>query len=181
MSETQHNATPKKAPRWAKAFLTSLAELGNVRAACEAAKIERSTAYRQREDDSEFAAAWDIALENAADLLEEEARRRAHEGVRRLKFDRGKMITIPVADTEGRPMLGVDGNPIMVPYVEHEYSDALMMFLLKGIRPEKFRDRTETKHTFEPINWDAVPDDIRQAFIEGKINLADVHRLTRTA
>jgi len=95
MSEMQHNATPKKAPRWAKAFLASLAALGNVQAACEAAKIERSTAYRHREADEGFAEAWNAAMESAADLLEEEARRRAYDGVRRLKFDRGKVITIP--------------------------------------------------------------------------------------
>lgn len=180
MSEMQHNATPKKAPRWAKAFLASLAALGNVQAACEAAKIERSTAYRHREADEGFAEAWNAAMESAADLLEEEARRRAYDGVRRLKFDRGKVITVPLTAADGEVMLDEHGKPMMVPYVEHEYSDSLMMFLLKGARPEKYRERTETKHTFEPIDWERVPHDVRDAFIDGKLKLEDVQRLLRT-
>lgn len=119
-------------------------------------------------------------MESAADLLEEEARRRAYDGVRRLKFDRGKMITIPMEDLDGAPILDENSKPIMVPYVEHEYSDTLMMFLLKGARPERYRDRQETRHTFDPIDWDRVPPEVRDAFIEGKLKLDDVQRLLRT-
>lgn len=37
-------------------------------------------------------------------------------------------------------------------------------------------DKSETKDTSEPVNWDAVPQDIRDAFIAGKIGLDDVRR-----
>ena len=142
MSDSPQNSTPKKRPpRWEKAFLASLAELGNVRLACEAAEIDRRTAYNRREADPEFAAVWDAALDQAADLLEEEARRRAYEGVRRYKFDRGRPIMVPVVGDDGLVVRDKDGNLELVPYVEHEYSDTLLIFLLKGIRPEKYRER----------------------------------------
>jgi hypothetical protein len=105
---------------------------------------------------------------------------KSHGYLGRLKFDRGKVITVPLAAADGAPMLDEHGKPMMVPYVEHEYSDSLMMFLLKGARPEKYRERTETKHTFEPIDWERVPHDVRDAFIDGKLKLEDVQRLLRT-
>ena len=177
MSDAQQNTTPKKRPRWVKGFLSALSETGVVRSACDAAGIERSTAYDLRRADDTFAAEWDEALENAADLLEQEARRRAHKGIQRMKFDRGKPIMVPVLSAEGLVLRDKNGDPEMVPYVEHEYSDVLMMFLLKAARPEKYRERSETKHTFEPIDWDTVPTDVRDAFIDGRIKLEDVHRI----
>jgi hypothetical protein len=58
------------------------------------------------------------AQTEAAQLLEDEAIRRAHEG-----------ILTPVF---------YKGNPTGV---MREYSDALLMFLLRGFTPEKYRDR----------------------------------------
>lgn len=40
------------------------------------------------------------------------------------------------------------------------------------------RDKVET--TADPIDWDAVPDDVREAFINGKVSLSDVRKLRRT-
>ena len=143
--ETLQNSTPKK-PRWAKAFLTAFRESGNVRLACEAAKIDRKTAYNLRDADKAFAADWEHAQAEAADLLEEEARRRAYQGVQRLKFHNGALITIPVPSADGTPLLDKDGKPVMMPYVEHEYSDTLLIFLLKATNPEKYRERQQVEH-----------------------------------
>ena len=180
MSDNGQNQTPKKAPRWARAFIAALGQSGNIRQACEAASVARSLVYELRNTDELFAAEWDQALDESADLLEQEARRRAERGVRRLKFHNGSPIMVPMTDADGSPLITTDNQPIMVPYVEHEYSDTLMIFLLKGIRPEKYRERNETKHTFDPIDWDTVPPDVRDAFIEGRIKLDDVYRLIRT-
>lgn len=181
MTDSGQNGTPKKRPRWAKAFLSALSQTGNVRQACEAADVGRSTVYMLQSIDKTFAADWATALDESADLLEQEARRRAETGVHRLKFHNGSAILVQARGPGGEPLVNVDGQPIMVPYVEHEYSDTLMIFLLKGIRPEKYRERNETKHTFDPIDWDTVPTDVRDAFIEGRIKLDDVHRLVRTS
>lgn len=148
MSDEPQNSTPKRPPRWVKGFLVALSTTGNVRAACEATRIDRKTAYNRRDADEDFAAAWADALDEAADLLELEARRRAYEGVRRLKFDRGTLITVPATDVDGNPVLDPETKqPVMVPYVEHEYSDTLIIFLLKGARPEKYRERTDVRHS----------------------------------
>jgi len=127
-----HRLTPKGVvkrihkPRWYKAFIACMRDTGNVRESCDAAGITRTSAYNQRKADEEFAAMWDEAMEDAADSLEQEARRRAQEGVRKMKFLR-----------DGTPIINPETG---TPYIEHEYSDRLMEFLLKGARPDKFRD-----------------------------------------
>lgn len=119
-------ATPKRSkPDWAPAFLAALADTGNISAAATLAGINRTTFYRRRDDDEAFAKAVSDALETACDSLELEARRRALAGVPRKKFDKG----LPIID----PDTGEQ-------YVEREYSDTLMIFLLKGHRPEKYRE-----------------------------------------
>lgn len=167
MSEdTPQNSTSKKRPRWAKAFLSALAQLGIVGYACDAAEIDRKTAYNLRHADEAFAADWEQALEDSADLLEQEARRRAEQGVQRLKFHNGAVIMVQAQSPEGMPLVGVDGQPIMVPYVEHEYSDTLAIFLLKGIRPDKYRERSDVRHSGK-IDVSKLSDDELRAIAEG--------------
>ena len=75
--------TPKrgKPPKgWRRAFLQTLAETCNVRAAAKSAGVGRKTAYRHRQSDPRFAEAWDDAIEDATDLLEGEARRSRDRG-----------------------------------------------------------------------------------------------------
>jgi hypothetical protein len=139
--------------RWVKAFLAALAETGIVTRACKVARVGRMTVYRNRQENPEFAAAWQEAQEVAADNLEAEARRRAVEGTRRYKFTpRGE----PVMD----PRTGEQ-------YYEHEYSDKLLIQLLKAKRPEEYRERTEQRHTgpdcgpiqdIEVVNPDTLPN-----------------------
>jgi len=94
-------------------------------------------AYKWRAADAEFAKAWDGAVEEALDLLELEARRRAHDGLVKKKF-------------------GKDGDPVIDPttgkqYYEREYSDTLMIFLLKGGRPEKYRENIRQEQSGEVV------------------------------
>jgi hypothetical protein len=64
---------------WDKVFLDNIRETGTVRAAAEAAGVDRTTPYIKRKRDPAFAAAWAAAEEDAVDLLVEEGRRRALE------------------------------------------------------------------------------------------------------
>lgn len=109
---------------WRPAFLKSMAKLGNVTKACRAAKVGRSTAYDMYLSDADFAQAWDEALEEATDLLEAEARRRAEQGVRTPIYQGG----------------------LLVGY-KQMYSDGLMQMLLKANRPEKYKERSAVDHT----------------------------------
>jgi hypothetical protein len=115
----RHNPTPKKKGASPRAFLAAYAETCSVTRAAKAAKIDRSTHYAWLTSDEEYRNAFAEAREQAADTLEDEAVRRAHEGVQR-----------PVT---------VAGQKVLV----REYSDTLLIFLLKAIRPEKYRERSE--------------------------------------
>lgn len=109
---------------WKPIFLKALAVSGVVLTACKKAKIGRTTAYKVRDEDTEFAVAWDAALDDAADVMEEEAHRRAVTGVVKPVYQGGKEV--------GRI---------------REYSDTLLIFRLKAARPEKYRERTDVRHS----------------------------------
>lgn len=53
----------------------------------------------------------------------------------------------------------------MVPYIEHEYSDTLLIFLLKGARPEVYRERADVRHSGK-IDVSALSDDELRAIVE---------------
>ena len=61
-------------------FLDTFRATCNVRLSAAAAGIDRDQAYRRRKLDPEFAAAWASAQEDAVDVLEAEARKRALAG-----------------------------------------------------------------------------------------------------
>lgn len=118
--------TPKKttAPDWGPRFLEALADSANISEACKIAKVGRTTVYERRDSDPVFAQAMADALDDAVDALELEARRRALDGCERPVYHQGAQC-----------------GTIL------EYSDTLMIFLLKAHRPDKYRERSEVKHT----------------------------------
>ena len=106
---------------WRGVFLTALRETGNVSALARRAGTSRSVCYGRRRRDSGFAAAWEDALGEAADRLEMEAFRRAADGVGEDRFFGGHVV----------------GEVT-------RYSDALLMFLLRARRPQRFGPRPKT-------------------------------------
>lgn len=150
MSRKKQKSTRKQ---WRRAFLAALRQTGKVCDAAAAAGVDRTLVYRIRNRNLKFAKAWDDALEEAAGMLEDEAVRRARDGVIKYKFT-----------SKGEPVLHpVTGEP----YYELDYSDTLLMFLLKGIYPDKYRDRanvqveggeTPVKHdyTIRPVDPEAL-------------------------
>lgn len=113
--------TPEKKAAFCAALVASG---GNVSRACQAIDVARITAYDWRSADPEFAAAWDKAKSIGLDSLEDEATRRAYEGTDKPVFYQG-----------------VQCGTI------REYSDTLTIFLLKGGKPEKYRDNARFEHT----------------------------------
>ena len=126
----RRKAAPKKEPVWQKAFIAALAETGIVSHAAKAAKVDAATAYSLREVDAAFAEEWRLARESAADRMEAEALRRAVEGVDE-----------PVFGSGGAGVGTVEVGSI------RRYSDTLLIFMLKGIRPDKYRERRELAGT----------------------------------
>jgi hypothetical protein len=107
--------------------LALLARTANVSLAAKAVGISRRRAYQLRARDAAFREAWNNAREEGLDCLEAEAWRRAVHGTRRAK----------AVYYQGRKV-GAD--------VDQEYSDTLLIFLLKAARPEKYRDRHDHRH-----------------------------------
>ena len=74
------------------AFLAALQEGRSITGAAVAAGVNRTLLYKWRGEIAEFAAAWNEAVRTAADLIEDEALRRAMHGVQRPVFWRGEQI-----------------------------------------------------------------------------------------
>lgn len=107
-------------------FLEIYARVGNVWEACRQANIARRSHYEWLEGDPDYKAAFNDAKEDACDNLLEEARRRGHEGVEEPVYWQGQVVG-----------------------AVRKYSDNMLMFLIKGMRPEVYRDnwRGELTHT----------------------------------
>lgn len=107
------------AQQWA-VFFGELLRFGNVTKSAKAAGVNRMAVYRRRNQDPEFAKLFEEARRTGADGLEDEALRRAAEGYEEPVFYQGVQT-----DTV------------------RKYSDNLMALLLKGAKPEKYRERME--------------------------------------
>jgi len=116
-------APPKSRRNWKPIFLIAFKEHGTVTAACEKAAIGRATAYEARSD-KEFAEAWDQIEAETTDAMEREAYRRAVEGVEKPLVSAGKLVTTAT-----------------------EFSDGLMMFLLKARKPDTYRENVKVEAT----------------------------------
>lgn len=113
----------KLTPEKLSAFCAALADTCNVGKACAAVSISRQTAYNWRDDDPDFAAAWNRAMKVGVSALEDEAHRRGFEGTDEPVFHQG-----------------LECGTI------RKYSDTLAIFLLKAHDPEKYRERSEVSH-----------------------------------
>ena len=100
-----------------RAFLSAYVKTGTVAGAASAARIGRTSHYEWLEKDKEYASSFAEAKEEATDNLEQEARRRAVDGVLEPVFWQGELV--------GRV---------------RKYSDTLLIFLLKGAHPGKYRE-----------------------------------------
>ncbi len=119
-SETDKIGHPKK-----RAFLAAFRETASVSRAATMAGIRRGTHYDWLKDEA-YAASFRIAQERAIQSLEDEAVRRAYEGIEEPVFQAGRQVG-----------------------VVRKYSDTLLIFLLKGLRPQKYKDRIAAEHSGE--------------------------------
>lgn len=106
-------------PQRQREFISALAESGSVEFACMQVQMSKSSAHRLRRSPGaeQFSAAWDLALEHAAQVLLDTAFERAFNGSSEPVFDR-------------------DGNRTGT---RHRPNDRLLMFLLRAYMPGRFR------------------------------------------
>jgi hypothetical protein len=110
-------------PKWKKlwaVFIEALAKHGVVTQACRESGLERNCAYLIKQSSLEREREWLAATEASVDHLIYEARRRAAEGVHEDVYYQGDVV----------------GQKI-------NYSDSLLMFLIKGQRPLYSTERRE--------------------------------------
>lgn len=110
-------------------FLRTFANRGIVLEGCRAAGVSRSTVDKWREQSEWFEELYCIAIEEAADRIEAEAIRRAVDGYDEPVIYQGMPTTVVDPVTGEQRQLTV-----------RKYSDALMALVLKGARPEKYRE-----------------------------------------
>lgn len=113
------------------AFLASFAVAGNITASCRVAQIARSSLYEWLEHDEAFSIRYHQAREEAVDVLEAAAFERAVKGVTRYVVSAGRIVR---DETTGRPLL------------EREYSDTLLLNLLRAHSP-KFKQSSRVELT----------------------------------
>lgn len=99
----------------AKQLLEAYADTCNIVKACRKAKVARQNHYRWLRKNPEYAAAFNERKQQAADLLESIAVERAAEGYLEPVLYQGQVAA----------------------HVRR-FSDGLMMFLLRGMMPEKY-------------------------------------------
>jgi hypothetical protein len=106
--------TPKRRAK----FIAELAKYPNVTAAASVIGMSTVQLYHLKKRIKKFGTEWDTALNIGVKACEDEAHRRAFNGVDEPVFYQG----VPCGSIR-------------------KYSDTLAMFLLKAHEPERFRDR----------------------------------------
>ena len=112
-------------------FLAVLALTGNMTLSAREAGVSRAEMLALQASDPLFAAAMADAAEQAVDLLEAEARRRAVEGIEEPVIRGGDFLRLE------------DGSIAAI----RRYSDRLLEFLLKAHRPEIYGTRAHGPKT----------------------------------
>jgi hypothetical protein len=168
---TQHKKNAREVGTAASkaAMLAAYRNTANIRKATEIAGICRRSHYDWLDNDETYAADFAAAGNEAIQNLEDEATRRAIEGVTEPVVHQGQFTYPQQLDPEtGKPMFDADGKPVIstTPLTIRKYSDTLLIFLLKGARPEKYRDNLKVDSKVEVAGSLSIADVIRQRRFE---------------
>lgn len=172
---------PALAPEKKIGFLAVLAETCNVGKACKAVSISRVTAYDWRELDKQFADDWARALKIGVTALEDEAHRRAFDGMDEALTHQGQLTyevdweTInpetgkpfewdkidPATGFRPQPPIKRDHEGKPIPTTVKKYSDTLAIFLLKAHDPDKYRENHKIDLNAKVAIGDMSEEEIR--------------------
>lgn len=142
-----------------KAFLAAYEETGSVVRAAKAAGIQRQLHYRALEKSVEYRTHFEEAEKRFGDALEGHARKLARDGVREPVFFQGIKC----------------GSRL-------KYSPALIIAMLKALKPEKYRERFEhTGPDGGPIQIDPTCEKLTDDELDLAIKLAGKLAATRRA
>lgn len=122
------NLTPEQKAEAQAKFLQTFEQTANITVSAKAAHVSRTTVYHWLEHNGPFALSYHQAEAVANDVLEAEAYRRAVQGV------------------EKKRTIYYKGDPVGEETVR-EYSDVLLIFLMKARMPDKYRETKVLQHT----------------------------------
>ena len=140
---------PSFTPVVTEAFLHAVSLTGNITVTCEEMKLSRLTVYQMKANNEEFAKRLNEALEIGIRGWEDEAARRAFIGYKREVYQQGMLV--------GKTT---------------EFSDGLATFLLRGARPEKYREKAVNEITMgngSVLNTANLTDDELNNAINAKL------------
>lgn len=137
-----------KLPEQYEIFFKTLAETANASKACIAANLSRDHVYDLKRADKAFAKRWDDAMELGWLVMEEEAQRRAFEGVDKPVYNNGFLVD-----------------------AVKEYSDTLAMFLLRGRNRKVFGDKKEVTVNPGAAPYATLTDDELDDLIAEQIDI----------
>lgn len=170
-----------------RAFLSAYAMVGIVTAAAEAAGMtRRAHQYAMAETGPRgpiYRRAFKAARKEAIERMEAEARRRAMEGERELVTYLGQPVFVWV---KGGVVVPPDTKgAVQEPLYTTKRSDNLLMFSLKGAKPEKYRERIDNQHSgpkgapikisVEAMRQELVGNDEFLDFQRSRANPANLH------
>jgi hypothetical protein len=127
----KNDLTPKQ-----KAFLAAYSRCAHIGQAAQTAKINRQSHPLWLKESTVYRAAWDQTQELIGSMAEDAAVERRIHGVKRLVLYKGRPVLY-----KGRPVK-VNGQPLY----ETEYSDPLLLAVLRKFKPE-YRERTAVEHS----------------------------------
>lgn len=123
-SHSSRGSNPGITPKQWEVFFKELEASSNSTRSCLAAGFDRSAIYVRSAKDPEFKVRYEEARQRGLDSWEDEVARRAFNGHYKPVWYNGQIV----------------GE-------EQVFSDTLAMFLLRGGKPEKYKDRAEVTST----------------------------------
>jgi hypothetical protein len=138
----ENGLTPKQ-----KAFLAAYSRCAHIGQAAKTAKVNRQSHPLWLKESAVYRAAWDQTLELIGSMAEDAAVERGIHGVKKLVLYKGRPVK-------------VNGKPLY----ETEYSDQLLLAVLRKFKPE-YKERQAIEHA------GSLQVDIAQRMIEGRKRL----------
>lgn len=130
------------------AFIAAFVVCASVTKAAAAAKIDRALHYRWLEEDAEYAKRFERARVQAGEALEDEAVRRAYEGYNEpVIYQGGLCYSLDQFQLDDKGNRTAVLKPRAKPLTVRKYSESLMLKLLDGFLPQRYKKRGSVEVT----------------------------------